>query len=289
MRVVIISFDALEYTLVEKYDCANIKQLEYGKIDLEPYFANRPAGRGGEEPLTPEVYATFITGIVPKRPEFSHYNKFYPHLDKKFMTFFQSAKNPYAMDVPSYSTKSWIDKLTGLSIFERYWRKEISLQRMEKEYYKYMCIKASYADLIDLLGYDLILYYFKESDKLSHLYPRFDQYRDKFKRLYRFLDKITENIVKVFSDEQTLLIVMSDHGIQRWGAHSNYGFWSSNKPLGRGDSIKITDWFDLVREWYTKDPQYVPKVREKPQDLDIFTDEEKKAITDRLREMGYLG
>jgi hypothetical protein len=34
MRVVMISFDALEYTLVEKYDCRSLMQLEYGKVDF---------------------------------------------------------------------------------------------------------------------------------------------------------------------------------------------------------------------------------------------------------------
>lgn len=37
MKVCIVALDALEYDLVQKFYCENLKQKEYGKIDLTEF------------------------------------------------------------------------------------------------------------------------------------------------------------------------------------------------------------------------------------------------------------
>lgn len=250
MRVILISFDALEYTLVEKYNCTVLKQREYGKIDLEPYFQNRPNGVGGRWASTPEVYSTFVTGVVPK-----NYHEQKGKLDKEIPTIFGLSKKHLALDIPNYP-KSWIDNLTGRPLFKRYFEREVSLEKCEQEYYKYAEFKASYADLIRLYGYDLVLFYFKFTDKLPHMYHDYrteDKFERNLKIMYEKAEAIAKHIISVFDDGKTLVIVFSDHGINFKGGHSPYGFWSSNKLLGRKEKdIPITDWYNIITEWYKK-------------------------------------
>lgn len=57
VEVLIIGLDALEYKLVEEYDLKNLKQIEYGKVDL--------LLKENSEPLTPTIWCSFITGETP--------------------------------------------------------------------------------------------------------------------------------------------------------------------------------------------------------------------------------
>lgn len=280
MRIIMISFDALEYELVERYNCKILMQEEYGKIDLDPYLDNRPEGRGSGNPLTPGVYSVFITGEVPE-----DWNVMFREFDKLYKTIFQLSKKALAIDVPAYCkyNKSWMDKLTGSRLVKKYWDKEISLQDTEQEYYKYMDIKASYANLVKLLGYDLVMFYFKEPDKLQHMYYDYDKYEKNFKRLYNKMEDLTMQIISSFPEEDTLIIVFSDHGSNLAGTHSQYGFWSSNKPLGRGNSIEVTDWYGIMKEWYEK-----PTESTLGENQDEYTGEEREKIKNHLKEMGYM-
>lgn len=61
MKVCIIALDALEYELVERFYCENLKQREYGKIDVTEFKQHSPTG----EPFTPVVWSSFITGKMP--------------------------------------------------------------------------------------------------------------------------------------------------------------------------------------------------------------------------------
>jgi hypothetical protein len=282
MRVILISFDALEYDCVEKYNCTTIKQVEYGKIDLTPYQDNRPRGRGSGDPFTPEVYATFITGTVPSEP----YGDMYRKLDSKYPTIFQFAKNPLAVDVPAYtptSDKAWMEKLCGNPLFSRYWEKEVSLAQVEREYYKWMKAKASFASLIDLLNFDLVLIYFKNTDHFHHIYNDMEKYGERVKKMYQFVEEITGEMIKTFDDGKTLIIIFSDHGSNLQGGHSHHGFWSSNIPLGRGNNIKVTDWYDIIKQWYGVNVEEMKVMKEKKE----FSERDRETIK-LLEALGYL-
>jgi len=290
MRVVMILFDSLEYDLVEKFDCKVLKQKEHGKIDLTIYFQDRPQGPGAPA-KTPEVYASFLTGVIPK-----DYVKLYRKLDKLYTSIFKLAgidrygrPTALAIDVPAYCrlNKSWIDKITGFPLFVRYWKEKWPLKMSEIEYYKYMDIKASYANLIRLLGFDLIMFYFKETDKLHHAYNDYEKYEGHIRKMYRKCEDIAEQIIEAFSDKETLFIIFSDHGTNLRGGHSNHGFWSSNKPLDRGTSIDLVDWFGIIKEWYEKGADAAP-APEIEREQDEYTDEERGKIIEHLRKLGYL-
>jgi len=283
MKVILISFDAMEHDFVVKCGYENLLQKEHGILDLEPYLDNRPRGRGSGDPFTPEVYATFISGIVPKES----YDILQRGFGTTYPTIFQLSDKSLAIDVPAYCggpAKAWIDRLTGAPLFERYWRNELSLEFAEEEYYKWMNIKASYARLISKYEHDLILFYFKEPDKLQHMY--YDGDLNKYKRLYSAMDNLAGKIINAFNKWDTAIIIFSDHGVNFKGGHSQHGFWSSNIPLERGDRISIIDWYEIIKEIYRRPARFKINVPEQDDDL---TDEDKKAVEEHLRKLGYFG
>jgi len=56
-KAIILGIDALEYDLVEEWDLKNLKQEEYGKVELPKY--------PGEDPNTRIIWPCFITGRMP--------------------------------------------------------------------------------------------------------------------------------------------------------------------------------------------------------------------------------
>ena len=277
MRVVIISWDGLEYDFAEKYDCRNLLQAEHGKIDLEPYFKSRVGGIGSRNPLTSEVYAIFLTGLLPNQlgRKFEWSGQWVGALNKK-PSFFDLAEKPYSVDVPGHSVKSWMDRLTGLPLFRAYWNNKIPLERVEKAYYDHMEAKANYLDLLIRFGYNPIMLYFKEPDKLGHIWH--DKFEGKYERLYRFMDHLTGEMINPIPKD-FLILVHSDHGMTSKGSHTPYGFWSANKSLGK-KTIQVQEWYGIIEEWLKKKTEGYSD--------DVYSPEEKEEVVGRLKEMGYL-
>jgi len=269
MRVILISFDALEDVLVKRFGCNVLMQKEHGIIDLEPYFQGRRQGPAGREPLTPEVYLAFMTGKVEK----NLYHQQQGIINDTIETIFSISrreldgngvgqKGALAIDVPAYSKQqpSFMTLLTGVALFRRYWKANMPLTEVEAEYFKYADFKASYAKLVNILNFDLVCWYFAFTDKLGHIYTSYDfktknrgvNQDNKLQVMYQKAEEIASHIIKEFDDGKTLIIIFSDHGLNLRGGHSSYGFWSSNKPLGRGNKIKVTDWFELIKKWYNE-------------------------------------
>lgn len=60
-KVVMLGFDGLEYTLVERGPFTNLKQREFGRVDISC------CAKKGEHPATPMICTSFITGTTPER------------------------------------------------------------------------------------------------------------------------------------------------------------------------------------------------------------------------------
>lgn len=219
MGIIIISFDALEYDLVEKYELNILKQKEHGKIDLEYYLHHRPKGYGSGDPLTAEIYPIFLTGIVP-----DDYKTMAKKMDKEYGSIFKLTSRYVAIDIPSYSPPSWMGRVAGHPLFESFFLKTIPLDIIQREYLKYATIKASYASLIKMLNYDLVFWYFKFLDSLGHIYA--DKFEDRKRLIYEKAEWLAKRIIDVWDDGNNLIIIFSDHGQTVEGTHSHHGFWS---------------------------------------------------------------
>lgn len=282
MRVVIISWDGLEYDLVEKYNCLNLMQEEYGRVDLEPYFESRFGGVASRNPLTTEVYAVTLTGILPsKLAPFNSNPEWVQKLSAGYKTAyptFLNVEGSFAVDVPTYSDdKSWIHKLLGQPLFKRFWENKISLGTVETEYYRYMKMKAEMLPLILRFGYGMVMLYFKGTDHMGHIF-RGERFAENRERMYRYADYLTGRMIGASRD--SFVLVHSDHGLNERGAHTSYGFWSVNRPLGR-ESVQLQEWYKIIGDKYGETAGGLSK--------DLYSAEEKEELVGRLREMGYLG
>jgi len=286
MRVVIISFDALEPELVDRYNCRGIKQKEHGIVDLETsYLRGRPKGYGSGNPNTTEVYATFMTGIVPKKP----YREFIPTFDRNngTPTIFSFTDKVICSSIPAAPLRRLgvIELYAGNKTFGKYFDKELNLKKAERIFYTYMAALSAISDAIALSDKELIFLYFSEPDKLQHIYMDITKNEAKYKRLYSFLEERTREMIEAFDDGKTLIIVHSDHGVNMKGCHSHHGFWSSNMPLDEGTNIDLLRWYHIIKKWLEKDPDTL----EIDSDEIDFTEEEKATVRENLEKLGYFG
>ena len=231
--MILLAIDALEYSLVEEFNCSNLKQKFYGKTDIKEF----------SEPRTMVLWSSFITGKNMEKEILAKGDKemWNTRLDMKD-TFFREFKNPKIIDLPGFNY-----------IIEQHEQERILLKKYfdAKTEEEKTQVKKSYNNIafehhrkikqefIDALkgNYDFVLGYFSVADVIGHL--NFGN-RTMMRMIYKDLDEIAGNIEDRF-------IVLSDHGMEKlgiFGDHSNYGFWSTDfNDLG---NPKITDFAEII-------------------------------------------
>lgn len=231
--IIVLAIDALEYTLVDEFNCNNLKQKFYGKTSIDEF----------SEPRTMVLWCSFMMGknmekVILAKGDKEMWNT---KLDSKD-TFFKLFTNPKIIDLPGFNydkthreervmLKEYFDAKTEeekMSIKSKYNNHTFEHHRKIKEEFS--------AALSE--DHDFVLAYFSIADVIGHL--NFGN-TTMMKMIYRDLDEIARDI-------NNSLIVLSDHGMKRigmFGDHSNYGFWSTNfKDLG---TPKITDFSEIIR------------------------------------------
>lgn len=257
MKIIIVAFDALDYYYVKRYDIASLKQEINGHIGLFGYR------RGGGNPdyLTDEILASFITGTVPdvhgvKFPIDLKYS-----LKGKMKTIFDLCDS-VAVDVPSWNRHpehvkfqtrvGWFlgheEHRTRIGMdSDEYWEK-VMYERvnLEPDIYRHLDEQKK-PRIMEALAQDaqLTMIYFWFSDILGHVIKG----GTRLERIYNVADDVFQYI-KLFGGEDTLYMLMSDHGMNH-GIHDPDGaIWSLSKPLLRHDDIvEIEEWFPKIEEW----------------------------------------
>ena len=120
--------------------------------------------------------------------------------------------------LPSYSDKvvKAIENKTYRQIFEMHCTREFNLR--SNEVFDWWKRKKEW---------DLYMNYFWCLDGIQHAF--FNNIK-RIAKFYIMFDEFVGKLRKVLDDD-TLLLIVSDHG-QKKGIHTNYGFYSVNKPLG---------------------------------------------------------
>jgi len=276
-RICILALDALEYDLVEEFDLKNIKQLEYGKIDVSMF----------KDLITPIVWGSFISGLPPEKHGLDinavqHWHSFvidklrylsikmkldqiknkgrilerlgferkfvYDEMmaqfkNRKIKTFFDIVPKAKAFSVPPY--QKWIERETQ-QLFSQAMQKN-KIKPFEQRVWNIFeqkrneCIK-----IIQEGNWNLFMAHFMFTDLLAHFYVG---NLTKMFGIYLKAEELVEDVKKIIGDE-TLLLVVSDHGMKTFGKgiygdHSDHGFYSSNVQLNLVNP-KVTDFFDLV-------------------------------------------
>ena len=291
-RVCIIGFDSLDYYLIEKYDLENIRQEEFGKIDMADFM-------GYDKLLsTPTIWTSFITGLPPEEHKVvgwtwtnpildrlkrwgvktglakiivrnrglsrlsARVEKYTPNVKGRIPTIFDYARKPIDMDVPCYSPDAYEeerhDLTNGLG-------NPIEERQIADKAWKTFVEKRAKAFRILSQDWDLFMVHFYLPDIIQHLL----WYREEeIKKVYREMDKTAHDIREDLG-EKPFIFFISDHGQER-GQHNPNAFYSCNHRVGLHNP-KMTDFADIIR-----------------QKLGAPSRSEIDEVKKRLRELGYI-
>jgi hypothetical protein len=231
--IVVLAIDALEYVLVEKFQCRHLMQKFYGKTDISDF----------SEPRTMVLWSSFMTGKNMEEEILAVGDKeMWNTRIEMQRTFFAGFKNPAVIDLPGYNYDLHQHE-EERTLLRKYFdapgtpEKETireSYNRLVFSHHKKIR-KEFFSALAE--DHDFVLGYFSIADVIGHL-----NFGNTFlmKMIYRDLDEIAGTI-------NHPMIVLSDHGMKAigmFGDHSEYGFWSSGADdLG---SPKITDFPKII-------------------------------------------
>lgn len=282
MTKIVLGFDALEYSLVEKYRLKELKQEAYTKLDLSNF------------PIitTPPLWASMLTGQVDERmiarwiPGYGNISPFYsplikfvrkvlPGSTRDFMnewvrekfykkrekspleetfsyledtdtsTIFDEMKS-WHNEIPGYNAKTWKEKMRRFrEAFE-----DTSNETQRNATMK--LIKQKHQELIEKLwkvvrnkdDYDLIFWYTMFLDEMGHL-----DRGSKIRTMRRYFE-INELVGEIKSELNggDELFIISDHGMRpvgKLGLHNHDAFFSSST----GDLIdKPQELYDLLKK-----------------------------------------
>lgn len=270
MRVLILAYDGLDPSLVRELNLRNILQRESGEVSV-------PIVGGIDDPSTPVVWTSFITGADPSvhgvdmpevwnspldglRSTLRKHRALHGLLRKlrigygvrraigarpafpsrrniRVDTLFEVVKPSVALGVPVYNK----------DLHEVYPVGEVIRARQDPEAREAFerRVRGRFGEEVEaLLGaldddWRLLMVHFHITDLFGHAFWG----TEKLATLYREMDLLTRRVKERLRGDDVVLIV-SDHGMDRTG-HAKKGFYSLNVSVGlRNPDIK--DFFGVV-------------------------------------------
>jgi hypothetical protein len=277
-RVVILGYDGLEITLVERLGLRELMQREHGRVRV-------PTAGGLEDPSTPIVWTSFITGQPPEthgidmpqlwgrmdsvrsrvrrlgplyrlmrrlkvgyavRRAMGVKSRFPGREDIRCETLFDVVKPSVAVSVPVYNEDLW----------ERYPIRGVVKAREDPAYREWYVRRVrelhegEVGELLEALERDwrLLMAHFYITDALGHIYWG----TERLATLYEEMALLTRKVREKLTPGDVILII-SDHGMDRLG-HTRYGFYSLNIRLGLREP-SITEFFRIIKAIITMDKE----------------------------------
>ncbi len=274
--IFILGIDALDYELVDKLNLDSLKQLEYSKTVV-------PIHKKFGIPLSPEVWASFLTGkYTPKHFEkpqnfkrflfklnrslkidfskgilekiklqyykyFTVSNRFGKLNKKTFLDITQSME----INVPFYS----FDNKT-FDIGHLFGKGELSLEKTVKGIKLiYESRKKQIFNELDNSGNeDVVFAFMHTADMLSHYaFLRRSEIELHYIDLNNYVSALKLKLADFF--DEVIFIIVSDHGFDfDKGTHSMKGFYSSNTHLIPKPE-NITDFYGIILELVNKNKE----------------------------------
>ena len=231
--IVVLAIDALEYTLVQQFNCVNLKQKYCGKTDISEF----------SEPRTMVLWSSFMAGRNMEQEVLSMGNEAMWGFRMDIReTFFRQFENPEIIDLPGFSydlDQHRQERKLLRQFFEAQNQEEKNAIRKDyndQTFAHHRKIKETF-DMALREEHDLVLAYFSIADVIGHL--NFGN-RGLMKIIYRDLDEIAGKV-------QNPMVILSDHGMIEvgiFGDHSNYGFWSTGSRDLK--TPKITQFSEII-------------------------------------------
>ncbi|MFQ6064316.1 MAG: hypothetical protein ACE5L6_02455 [Candidatus Bathyarchaeia archaeon] len=225
--MIILALDALDLSLVKKFDCRNLMQKECGQTDISEFKLER----------TVVLWASFLTGKnmeaeIPVEGQWESKLK----REETFLKFFDSKK---AIDMPAYSLMEENHR-EERRLLKAFFNDDAGVEEYDRVVWKNH--EENKKVLFQSLGrFDLVLSYFDLADAIGHLSFGI---LSKMKEVYEEL----ESLAKRVKGEEDFTLIVSDHGMKavgRYGDHTRNGFYSLSKDMGL-NLPKITDFYRLI-------------------------------------------
>lgn len=259
----ILGLDGLEYDFVEMFRCKNLKQVQYGRIDV-------PIDDKKGIPFTPQVWASFLRGKWIDDIQFINESKVveYPlkvlrfirriipislGLGKKTRVKLMRFKKP--SDFPKLEGETFLDIIDSATINAPFYDFENVCWEVSNEFGKgkisleelIEAIQKRYQDIRDKilveapgLDKEIVFAYMLFPDYLQHLFYNNSQ---EIQSLYMDLDRFVKELKKKIDGD---LLIVSDHGFDfETETHSLKGFYSMNRKINF-EPRKITDFYNLL-------------------------------------------
>lgn len=232
--MIVFAIDALEYTLVEEFNCDNLKQKFYGKTNISEF----------SQPRTVVLWSSFMTGKNMEKEILAKGDKEMWNIKVNLEnTFFSKFDDPKIIDLPGFAYSKEQHEAER-KLLKKYFdadndneKKDIKTAYNNLAFEHHKKIKHEFSEAL-VEDHDFLLGYFSIADVIGHL--NFGN-RAMMKMIYTDLNEIAGTIDDSF-------IVLSDHGMEKvgiFGDHSDYGFWSTSfKDLG---NPKITDFARMIK------------------------------------------
>jgi predicted AlkP superfamily pyrophosphatase or phosphodiesterase len=281
MKTFILAVDGLEYDLVKKWRLKGLQQKVYGQIDVSNF----------KHLLTPIIWASFITGELPKRHRVTSWWTFSsnPQVDHMFhwirykipimrsisqwklrrllKLFRLNVRPPGLNDLQRKGLKTIFDYASKPIVIdvpsynerpstrERYSKAmDKGIVSYEKEIWRihYDRVKR----IMDKLNieWDLFMAWIDLADQMGHLY--IGKNKLKMLKTYISLDILAHQIRQNLTSN-TLFLIVSDHGMELsregYPEHSNRAFYSFNIDL-EWRPLSITDYADFIKSLLARFP-----------------------------------
>ena len=226
--MIILALDALDLKQIQKFNCKNLKQKEYGQTTISDFNQER----------TVVLWASFLTGknMEAKIPIKTQWEFKVPS-EQTFLKFFETHKT---IDVPAFSYKQQ-PHAEERKLLKGYFDDKTTVEEYDTVVWRNH--EENKKAFFSAVGkFDLIMGYFDLADAIGHLSFGITK---KMEEVYRELDRLAEKI----KDASDFILVISDHGMRavgKYGDHNRNGFYSSNHKL-RLNTPRITSFYDLIR------------------------------------------
>jgi len=270
LRTLILAYDGLDPDLVNELNLRNIMQKEHGQVSV-------PIVGGIDDPSTPIVWTSFITGVDPSvhgvdmpevwnnqidgfRSALRKYKKVHQLLRKlkigygvrktlgveasfpsrkniKVDTFFEVIKPSIALGVPVYNKN--LHQIYPVGDVIRARQDPELREAFEKR------VRDRFNEEIQTLfkaldeDWRLLMIHFHITDLFGHAFWG----TDKLATLYAEMDLLTKRVKERLREDDVVLII-SDHGMGRLG-HTKKGFYSFNVNIGLRDP-DIKDFYKII-------------------------------------------
>jgi len=226
--MIILALDALDLNQVQKFNCKNLMQKEYGQTDLSDFNQLR----------TVALWASFLTGKnMEKEIPIKTQWEFKVSPEQTFLKFFKTYETT---DVPAFSLKQQ-NHAEERKLLKGYFEDKATIEEYDVAIWRNH--EENKKDFFKTVGkFDLVMGYFNLADAIGHLSFGITE---KMAEVYNELDKMAEEI----KNSDSFVLVISDHGMKavgRYGDHSRNGFYSFNKKLGL-NLPRITSFYSPIR------------------------------------------